>query len=63
MSAKLTPEMWQDLQLQTQMNPEQGFIITTTCPPDILNVSTFVPHQQIFIPFSNYEHVLYPLDR
>lgn len=38
-SATLTPEMWLDLQLQAQMNPEQGFLITTICPPDILYVS------------------------
>lgn len=36
-SATLTPEMWLDLQLQAQMNPEQGFLITTVCPPDIMN--------------------------
>lgn len=37
-SGTLTSEMWMDLQLQTHINPEQGFLITTSFRPDTLQV-------------------------
>ena len=37
-SGILTSEMWMDLQLQTQLNPEQGLMITTSFRPDTLQV-------------------------
>ena len=35
-SGTLTSEMWMDLQLQTHVSPEQGFMITTSFMPDML---------------------------
>mmetsp|Transcript_5922 Transcript_5922/g.9632 ORF Transcript_5922/g.9632 Transcript_5922/m.9632 type:complete len:2029 (-) Transcript_5922:706-6792(-) len=32
----LTNEMWMEYQLQTQLIPEAGFMLTTTCSPEVL---------------------------
>jgi hypothetical protein len=47
-SGTLTSEMWMDLQLQTHINPEQGFMITTSFRPDTLQVRAAI-HCHMFI--------------
>jgi hypothetical protein len=39
-SGAVTTEAWMDMQLQAEINPEKGMMVTTCCPPDVLAALT-----------------------